>query len=191
MNKQEIRNALYNGQITNFLKDIVKSAIFRQSTSDYFVKDTRMKDRYIVLRYLAFEFYFEYLKYGYEFSDIDTLLGNAMSYFNQLDEKTFDLYSAKVQVGLENAIFYLGKDAFINKNNKSSRPINMNIFETQMYFLSRIPQKEELKQVVFVKLDSLFQDDNFIDSIGSFRDGKTKIETRFEIMEKLLREINV
>ena len=150
-----------------------------------------MKDRYIVLRYLAFEFYFEYLKYGYEFSDIDTLLGNAMSYFNQLDEKTFDLYSAKVQVGLENAIFYLGKDAFINKNNKSSRPINMNIFETQMYFLSRIPQKEELKQVVFVKLDSLFQDDNFIDSIGSFRDGKTKIETRFEIMEKLLREINV
>lgn len=191
LNKQEIRNALYNGQITNFLKDIVKSAIFRQSTSDYFVKDTRMKDRYIVLRYLAFEFYFEYLKYGYEFSDIDTLLGDAMSHFNQLDEETFDLYSAKVQVGLENAIFYLGKDAFINKNNKSSRPINMNIFETQMYFLSRIPQKEELKQVVFVKLDSLFQDDNFIDSIGSFRDGKTKIETRFEIMEKLLREINV
>lgn len=191
LNKQEIRNALYNGQITNFLKDIVKSAIFRQSTSDYFVKDTRMKDRYIVLRYLAFEFYFENLKYGYEFSDIDTLLGNAMSHFNQLDEETFDLYGAKVQVGLENAIFYLGKDAFINKNNKSSRPINMNIFETQMYFLSRIPQKEELKQVVFVKLDSLFQDDNFIDSIGSFRDGKTKIETRFEIMEKLLREINV
>ena len=67
----------------------------------------------------------------------------------------------------------------------------MNIFETQMYFLSRIPQKEELKKAVFVKLDSLFQDDNFIDSIGSFRDGKTKIETRFEIMEKLLREINV
>lgn len=191
LNKQEIRNALYNGQITNFLKDIVKSAIFRQSTSDYFVKDTRMKDRYIVIRYLAFEFYFEYLKYGYEFSDIDTLLGNAMSHFNQLDEETFDLYSAKVQVGLENAIFYLGKDAFINKNNKSSRPINMNIFETQMYFLSRIPQKEELKKAVFVKLDSLFQDDNFIDSIGSFRDGKTKIETRFEIMEKLLREINV
>jgi hypothetical protein len=191
LNKQEIRNALYNGQITNFLKDIVKSAIFRQSTSDYFVKDTRMKDRYIVLRYLAFEFYFEHLKYGYEFADIDTLLGNAMSHFNQLDEETFDLYSAKVQVGLENAIFYLGKDAFINKNNKSSRPINMNIFETQMYFLSRIPQKEELKQVVFVKLDSLFQEDNFIDSIGSFRDGKTKIETRFEIMKKLLREINV
>ena len=191
LNKQEIRNALYNGQITNFLRDIVKSAIFRQSTSDYFVKDTRMKDRYIVLRYLAFEFYFEHLKSGYEYSNIDTLLGNAMNYFNQLDKETFDLYSAKVQVGLENAIFYLDKDAFINKNNISSKPINMNIFETQMYFLSRIPQKEELRHVVFVKLKSLFQDKNFIDSIGSFRDSKTKIETRFKIMEKLLREINV
>ena len=114
-----------------------------------------------------------------------------MNYFNQLDKETFDLYSTKVQVGLENAIFYLGKDAFINKNNISSKPINMNIFETQMYFLSRMPQKEDLKHVVLEKLKSLFQDKNFIDSIGSFRDGKTKIETRFKIMEKLLREINV
>ena len=191
LNKQEIRNALYNGQITKFLKKVVNSAKFRQSTSNYFVKDTRMKDRYIVLRYMAFEYYFESLKYGYEYTDIDTLLGNAMTYFNKLEESSFDRYIDKVQKGIDNAIFYLGNDAFINKNNKSSRPINMNIFETQMYFLSRIPQSEELKQVVFKKLESLFQDKNFIDSIGSFRDGKTKIETRFKIMDKLLREVNV
>ena len=191
LNKQEIRNALYNGQITKFLKKVVNSAKFRQSTSNYFVKDTRMKDRYIVLRYMAFEYYFESLKRGYEYIDVDTLLGNAMTYFNKLEKSSFERYIAKVQKGIDNAIFYLGNDAFINKNNKSSRPINMNIFETQMYFLSRISQREDLKQVVFEKLESLFQDKNFIDSIGSFRDGKTKIETRFKIMDELLREVNV
>ena len=169
----------------------MNSAKFRQSTSNYFVKDTRMKDRYIVLRYMAFEYYFESLKRGYEYIDVDTLLGNAMTYFNKLEKSSFERYIAKVQKGIDNAIFYLGNDAFINKNNKSSRPINMNIFETQMYFLSRISQREDLKQVVFEKLESLFQDKNFIDSIGSFRDGKTKIETRFKIMDELLREVNV
>ena len=39
LNKQEIRNALYNGKITELLKEIAESALFREATSNKFVKD--------------------------------------------------------------------------------------------------------------------------------------------------------
>ncbi len=186
LNKQEIRNALYNGKITELLKEIAESTLFREATSNKFVKDNRMSDRYIILRYLAFEYYFEVKTNGFEFTDIDTLLGKAMTFFNRLSDEELKNYHKKVIKGLENAKYYLKELAFINQSNKANSPINMNIFETQMYYFSRVKKISEQREFVAKNMNSLFQNNDFLDSIGSYRDGKNKIETRFNIIKRML-----
>lgn len=57
LNKQEIRNALYQGQATKLLNRLVKSQAFVQATGNAFQKEKRMKDKYLINRFIAVWFY--------------------------------------------------------------------------------------------------------------------------------------
>ncbi|MFW5677714.1 MAG: DUF262 domain-containing protein, partial [Acetivibrio ethanolgignens] len=46
LNKQEIRNALYQGNATKLLQKIASSEVFTKATGGAFKKETRMKDKY-------------------------------------------------------------------------------------------------------------------------------------------------
>ncbi len=50
LNKQEIRNDLYQGNDTEILKELSSLKKLKKATG-YSVKETRMKDRYIILRF--------------------------------------------------------------------------------------------------------------------------------------------
>ena len=50
---QEIRHALYTGPVTELLKELVNSYVFKRVT-DYRIKDSRMAGRELVLRFLSF-----------------------------------------------------------------------------------------------------------------------------------------
>ena len=54
LNKQEIRNALYQGKSTQLLNDVVKSDLFKTATGNGLEKDNRQKAQYILLRFIAF-----------------------------------------------------------------------------------------------------------------------------------------
>ena len=54
LNKQEIRNALYQGKSTILLKELSESDYFKEATEGAFIKDTRMKGKYILLRFNCF-----------------------------------------------------------------------------------------------------------------------------------------
>lgn len=58
LNKQEIRNALYQGNATELLLHLSKTDEFAEATEKAFAKETRMKDRYILLRFIAFYLYY-------------------------------------------------------------------------------------------------------------------------------------
>ena len=52
INAQEMRNALYNGVATEVIKQLCKSEDFQKAAGD--PDKSRMKDRYLALRFLAF-----------------------------------------------------------------------------------------------------------------------------------------
>ena len=58
LNKQEIRNALYQGNATQLLSQLCQTSEFAEATENGFAKEVRMKDRYIVLRFIAFYLYY-------------------------------------------------------------------------------------------------------------------------------------
>ncbi|MDM8564569.1 DUF262 domain-containing protein [Candidatus Halobeggiatoa sp. HSG11] len=53
LNHQEMRNALYQGNTTDLLNKLVELECFKQATGNG-ISNTRMKDKYIVLRFLSF-----------------------------------------------------------------------------------------------------------------------------------------
>lgn len=54
LNRQEMRNALYQGEATRLLKRLSESEAFRLATGNAFSHEKRMKDKYILTRFITF-----------------------------------------------------------------------------------------------------------------------------------------
>lgn len=197
LNKQEIRNALYQGNATRFLKSIVKSEAFFRATGKAFKNEKRMKDKYLVTRFLAIYMYQEHFFKNadgsiYEYKeDMDDLLGRTMDLMNILNEEKLKELYKMVEETLDKSFFYLGEDAFRFKNNSSRKtPINMNVFETVMYIMTFVPKKYEedrprIQKCIYALLDS----PEFKENIRSHRDGYAQWIWRVEAAKKVGREL--
>lgn len=196
LNKQEIRNALYQGNATVLLKEVVESQEFINATGKAFVKNSRMKDRYILLRFIAFELYFKNKliddsgnSYTYK-NDIDELLGCTMEYLNILDENETLSIKKELKRALENSFFYLNDDGFRLVNNGKKSPVNMNVFEVIMHLMLNISYKNKnIHNGVVDRVKQMKDSDEFRDSIGNHRDNQIKIKARFKIVDDLKKEI--
>ena len=196
LNKQEIRNALYQGKATKLLNEIVKSKTFEEATDKAFIKNSRMKDKYIVLRYIAFHLYFkdelktEYGIYEYK-NDIDELLGVTMEYINNMaNNKVEELYYLVLE-SLQKTIDILGANAFrMIRANGSRSPINMNVFEVLMYLMSKVEVVDhDINNKIRLSVNDLKNKEEFQDAIGNHRDNRLKVEKRFSMINKLLEEL--
>lgn len=196
LNKQEIRNALYQGNATELLNRIVKTEEFRIATEDAFIKNARMKDRYLVIRFLAFELYFqerlmaEGKPYLYK-NDMDELLGLSMEYINTLAEKEVGHLYDFVLGALKNAIQFLDKNAFrMVRANGARSPINMNVFEILMHLMSRLTGQDlAYRDRIGYRIEELKGNSEFQESIGSHRDNWQKAELRFKMVDAILEDI--
>ena len=201
LNKQEIRNALYQGHATRLLNEIVISCEFSKATEDAFKKDTRMKNRYLVIRFLAFYLLQNHLLYKskvkrelYQYSgDIDDFLGTAMEFINHMPESEVDRLKATALDALKKVSEYIGENAFRlvkMEDGKIKRyPVNMNIFETLLYGMTLIPENAIVDPIVLrKKVDSLKNDDLFLDSLNNHRDSESKVQLRFKMIQNIVGE---
>ena len=188
LNKQEIRNALYQGEATRFLKRIVESKEFKKATGNAFANEKRMKDKYLITRFVSFLLYKsrslrdddgkDYKYHG----DIDDILGRGLEELNRLgseDKRRFRILETAVIRSLINSFYYLGEDAFRLKQEGRRSPINMNVFETVMLMLVDVPPcVPGIKADVQMEYQRLMNSKEFKDNIGSHRDSAVKLEWR-------------
>ena len=193
LNKQEIRNALYQGKSTKLLNELVSLDVFREATDGAFVNNPRMKDRYILLRYLAFHLYLKReLKANgaaYEYkNDIDELLGLTMEHINKMEDTGVGRLKSLVTDSLEKTIDILGKNAFrLIRSNGSRSPVNMNVFEIIMYLMSKVQLgNEEIHGKLAQAVNELKEDAEFRKAIGNHRDNWQKVKARFDMADALL-----
>jgi len=127
----------------------------------------------------------------YEYTgDLDDLIEVTLTKLNQT------LFEELEQIGkftikcLERANDILGKGAFRKEVNES-KPINMNIFETTLYFMALMQKNNVVvpQKVVYEALKRTINSDEFLDYIGNSRDNVVKVYGRFQLMEKVFEEI--
>jgi len=95
LNNQEMRNAIYQGSSTIFLKALSKLNSFKVATSN--ISSNRMKDRYLILRFVAFYLWRKNALLDVESnglvieykSDLEDFLSKSMRFLNLLEFETY------------------------------------------------------------------------------------------------------
>ncbi len=203
LNAQEIRNALYQGPATKLLHDVVSSKTFEIATDKTFSRNkiNRMKDRHIVLRFLAFylssknllrdektdkEILFE--------NDIVYALEQTMKMLNRIPQEQVDSFYQDIMYALENTNFYLGENAFRLMKEEDGKlhkfPLNINIFESIMLMMLELPKKnEQIRESVKEHIDAMKYSEEFQQTLDKNRDSKTRIEQRIKLIHDVLNQI--
>ena len=159
---QEIRNALFQGPSTSFLKKLSENSSFITATCNS-LKTDRMIDREFCLRYIAFTIVplEEYR------GNMDERLNDTMEYINKTDEN--ELF--KIAADFENVMLYsnklFGKYAFRKMAaDGRRRPINKALFEawSNVIYNMSSDEKEKLlkcKNALYEHFIRLCDDYNF------------------------------
>ena len=198
LNRQEMRNALYQGAATRLIKRLAESEYFSDATGKAFSHEKRMKDKYILTRFITF-----YLQqreklqdengavYVYK-DDIDELLGIGMEALNHMEESEISKIEAMVLECLKRSYYYLGEDGFRLSGGERRSPINMNVFETVMNVMLYLPvEKECSREQVKEAVHKLIDASEFRENIGNHRDSAQRLKWRLEQAEMIGRSLKV
>ncbi|MDX9744309.1 MAG: DUF262 domain-containing protein [Arcobacteraceae bacterium] len=196
LNNQEMRNAIYQGRATELLEELKNNEDFKKAT-DYSIRSKVMKDRYMILRFIAFYLWkHEMLKnkdgslIEYK-SDIDAFLGKTMEFLNFTDEETILKAKKAFESAMTNACHIFGQRGFRVStyfNEAYKRSVNMALFDSLTYLLSDTKVQINSERVKIL-VQELFKDNEFNNSITSPVDSSTKVISRFYKMDGILKEL--
>ncbi|WHX41171.1 DUF262 domain-containing protein [Mesobacillus sp. AQ2] len=147
LNNQEMRNALYQGKSTKLLASLSVEDVFLEVTSNS-INSKRMKDRYLILRFIGFYLLKENILKNVNGDiidykgDIDEFLGKIMDYINDMsDEEVANLRSNFIRTMKNNQIVF-GDNAFRRVSKKGKKqPINMLLFEAFSYLFTKFDEE--------------------------------------------------
>jgi uncharacterized protein YjbI with pentapeptide repeats len=187
LNRQEIRNCILIGKATKLLNELSKEEYFRKAI-DNGVSPTRMKDREVVLRYLAFKI----LDYKTDYhDDISLFVEEAMKKINLMADTEIE----ELKTGFKR-VMTLTFEFFDNRNfrlptDKTRGKINIAILESVCYFFSIQSNSflEKNKQTIKNNFDKLLQDESYIDAVKFSTGSNAKVKTRFKQAQKILGNV--
>ncbi len=191
LSAQELRHALIPGRARTYLAELAASAAFKEATT-HSIKDERMADREMVLRFLAF-----YLNRPEDFRsyDFDRFLGDAMRQIDLLSEQDLAETESNFIKAMKSARAIFGDDAFRKRYHPrhTRLPINKALFETISVSLARLTDSEREvcmtnKLLLKTRLMEQMADREFEASISQGTGDVRKVRKRFEIVSFIVRE---
>ncbi len=188
LTRQQMRNCLYNGQATQFLKTEAKTEIFKEATGNS-LKPKTMRDRECVNRFCAF--YLLPLE-NYK-GDMDEWLAEALRKMNKLDNLKLQTLSNTFQNALRNNYFLFNTQAFRKHTPDQNKRgvLNISLWDVMTVELSKYSNEQikrysdKLKQCFY----KLLQDSNFNESITYSTNNTKSVKNRFEATQKMFQEV--
>ena len=190
LSRQQMRNCLFMGEATRFLKREVDTKIFRKATSNSLNRKT-MRDREFVNRFCAFQI----LALSDYQGDMDAFLANCLRKMNQMAPCELDSLSEEFRTGLSNNWNLFRQDSFRRSGFKANRErrsgLNASFWDVMSSGLSRYPTKlvsaraEPLREAVH----DLLQDKAFDAAITYGPNGAKNVRLRFEMSRQVFKEV--
>ncbi|ACA85001.1 DUF262 domain-containing protein [Shewanella woodyi] len=190
LNKQEMRHALYQGRATVLLEELAMSQEFQLATG-FGVKSNRMRDRYLILRFIAFYLYFTNQLPNIQYRlGIDGFLASVMRFVNQAPKELIEHVRHVSLLGMRNSAIILGENGVRfapKKPGGNKRPVNMGLFEmlifTFCYVDLSIVNHQEIKRVIERQKFEIDQMDLLAGSI----DTTANVTERFNLAQQLIQ----
>ncbi len=193
LSSQEIRHALNSeGPVNNYLARLADSKEFKKAT-DNSIRDTRMGDREMVLRFLAFTItsYTEYRT-----TDLDAFLNDKMAELSKMPEEKRTKLENRFLRAMSAAYDIFGDDAFRKRYSASARRsfVNKALFEAWSVNLDRVDDEQirllkRRQDPLKKKFITLMNQRDFDNAVSQGTGGISKVRLRFKAIEELIAEV--
>src|SRR3984885_1276620 len=191
LTRQQMRNCLYNGPATRWLKRCAESPAFLAATGKSLNSKT-MRDREVLNRFCAFALLG---REQYRSGEMDGFLAEALDKMNEMSAPELEALQSRFAFAMDINVRLFGRHAFrksLRSGNDSERaPLNVALFDVCSVVLSSVPAEalahrdQKLKSAIVALLD----DEDFNRSITYATNDSKRVTTRFEKMEKVLAEV--
>ncbi|GEM18466.1 MULTISPECIES: DUF262 domain-containing protein [Gluconobacter] len=192
LSRQQMRNSLYNGKATKWLRSAAESSEFLEVTGASLDQKT-MRDREVINRFCAFRL-FGYEKY--KRADMDRFLGRALEHMNASSDQELDNLMDEFKHSMKMNYRIFGDHSFrksLLDNDPYQRrsPINVSLFDVYSVLLADLPSNLEKSQLNNIGkiLRKLVIDDEFNFAITYSTNSTKQVEDRFEIAYSALEGI--
>ncbi len=179
LTRQQMRNCMFMGQATRFLKQEVDTDLFREAT-DNGLNTKAMKDRELVNRFCAFQV----LGHAEYRGDMDGFLAKCLRRMNKCPEPELSALSRDLRRGLANNIRLFGKNAF--RRHIPGLPkrsvINAALWDVMSTGLSRYPEDmvATSQEKLLAAIGDMLADPEFEKSITMGTNHTAHVTRRFE-----------
>ncbi len=187
LTRQQMRNCLYNGKATRFLKSESETECFKQATGGS-LRTPNMRDREFVNRFCAFSI----LPLD-TYRDMDEWFAEALKKMNCLDESSLQVLSDDFRNSLQNNLMLFGKHAFRKYSPEKERRsvLNASLWDVMSTGLASYPndQVKSHEKIIKKRFCELINDEKFIWSITYGPNSPDRVRYRFEATKKMFVEI--
>ncbi len=186
---QQMRNSLFMGPATLFLKNEAKTDIFLKATGGSLNTKT-MRDREFVNRFCAFQLLGPDKYRG----DMDVFLARCLRYMNSISETDLARLSTELRRSLANNYLLFRLRAFRKHPSEllwRRGVLNASLWDVMSTGLSRYPEAsvsthaKRLKEAV----RDLSKDERFNDAISIGTNDTRRVKTRFDMTREILEDI--
>jgi hypothetical protein len=188
LTRQQMRNSLYLGVGTRFLRDAAHFDEFLQAT-DGSLDPKKMRDREFINRFCAF-----YLL-GYEEykGDMDDFLANTLKKMNTFSSTELNNLSDLFKKSMINNYILFGRHSFRKHKNPDERRsvINAALFDVFSVFCTKYSESiiNDRKDIILNSFYDLMQDEAFFNSITLSTGDVKKVRYRFEKIDELFFKV--
>jgi hypothetical protein len=184
LTRQQMRNCLFTGPATRFLKEESREDVFLEATGGS-LRQTTMRDREFVNRYCAFTL----LSLENYRGDMDEYLAETLRQMNGMNPRQLEEMSYKFQVGLRNSFATFGARAFRKPQSSNRRGvINASLWDVFSTGLSRYdPSVVDIRAGrVLDGFEELMDDAAFLDAITYGTNDSRRVSYRFRKANEML-----
>lgn len=187
LTRQQMRNCLYMGAATKFLKEEATTALFLKATGKS-LKTDKMRDREFVNRFCAFQT----LPVDEYRGDMDEFLARSLKKMNKFSDDDFKNLSSQFRTSLRNNLAIFGQHSF-RKHTKGKidrSVINASLWDVMSTIMSNYSENiiearvDKMREAFF----SLMENGQFITSITYGTNDMRNVVYRFSVAKNAFDE---
>ena len=187
LTRQQMRNCMFMGQATLFLKEEAQSRLFLQATGKS-LNENSMRDREFVNRFCAFQ-----LLPIEDYRDMDEFLAEALKKMNALASEELQNLSTQLRLSLQNNYLLFEKHSFRKhaEGQENRSVINAAIWDVMSVGMSRYPatlvsEKADALKLSFYKL---LKNNEFDEAVTRGTNQVKNVLTRFKLANRMFEEV--
>ena len=189
LTRQQMRNCLYMGPGTRFLKEEAGKKLFLDATGRS-LNRARMRDREFINRFCGFQLFPPNEYRG----DMDLFLSVTLREMNKLGPEHLEMLSSQLRTGLENNLSLFGRYAFRKHTRRQEGRrgfINASLWDVMCtglawYDADAVKAKKKVLLSAFYRL---LESEEFNDAITLGTNQTNRVRARFEMADEMFLEV--